>query len=651
MHSSTFWSKAVPTLIMGIAFFLAACQPRIPVEKELAKEALPDHFSLAEGYWHRGELDKALDAYGAYLEQHPRDKNSALARHRMAEIYSRTEQYENALDLLRKISQEFPYYTDLTIVKYQIASQLFLLGEYKESVDECLKWLEESPWHSLKGNVLLLLGDNLKALGDGSGAFMWWLKAENEWPDDLERQAELNERLEEVISTSEIGELEDLVEFADETDYAPKVYHRMAAIYLEQNQLEEAQRAAMALVRSTLEQYWVSEGRQFLESIHEELSVKKGAVGCLLPLSGPFAIYGQEVLNGIELGMGLFSETGEGSDLELVIKDTKGDPELALAGLEDLVKNEKVITVIGPLSSRTSMSCAKKAQTLGIPIITLTQKEGITKEGPMVFRNFLTPSREVNRILDVAVSQMGLTRFAILYPNNSYGLFFLNLFWDRLEELGGIVTAVESYKPDETDFAEQIKKMTGLYYPRPQSLIRKLSDMRTPEEEESVVFSEEPEPIIDFDIIFIPDNYQRVAMIAPQLVYHDVLNVLLTGTSAWQSSRLIETAGDYVQGAIFSSGFFKDIGDKRVNAFVEEYEANFEAVPGILAATGNDTIRFLREVLAKESIRTRRDLQEALLDYYYFDGVTGNISFNSQGEVEQQPLLITVSGEHFTLFR
>jgi branched-chain amino acid transport system substrate-binding protein len=651
MHRSISWTKAVPALILGSAFFLTACQPRIPVEKELAKEAPPDHFSLAEGYWQRRELDKALDAYGAYLERHPRDKNSALALHRMAEIYSETEQYEKALDLLRKISQEFPYYTDLAVVQYQIASHLFFLGEYKGSVDECLKWLEESPWHSLKGNVLLLLGDNLKALGDGSGAFRWWLKAENEWPDDLERQAELNEKLEEVISTSEIKELEDLAEFAAETDYAPKVYHRMAAIYLEQNQLEKAQKAAMALVRSTPEQYWVSAGRQFLEIIQGEFSVKKGAVGCLLPLSGPFAIYGQEVLNGIELGMGLFSETGEGSDLELVIKDTKGDPELALAALEDLVNNEKVITIIGPLSSRTSMSCSKKAQTLGIPIITLTQKEGITKEGSMVFRNFLTPSREVNRLLDVAVSQMGLARFAILYPDNSYGRFFLNLFWDRLEELGGIVTAVESYKPDETDFAEQIKKMTGLYYPRPESLIRKLSDMRTPEEEESVVFPEEPEPIIDFDIIFIPDNFQRVAMIAPQLVYHDVRNVQLTGTSAWQSSRLIETAGVYVQGAIFSSGFFKDIGDKRVNAFVEEYEANFEAVPGILAATGHDTIRFLREVLAEESIRTRRDLQEALLDYYYFDGVTGDISFNSEGEVEKQPLLITVSGEHFTLFR
>ncbi len=643
-------TKAILALMLGIAFFLTACQPRIPLEKEVMKEAPPDHFALAEDYWQRGELDKALDAYGAYLKQYPSDKNSALALHRMAEIYSQSGQYEKALDLLRKISRQFPYYTDLAAVHYQIASHLFSLSEYRDSVDECLKWLEEFPWHSLKGDVSVLMGNNLKALSDNSGAFKWWLRAESELVDDLERQAELNEKLEDIIRTIEIGELEELAEIAAETDYAPKVYHRMAALYLEQNELEKSQNAAIALIRSTPEQYWVSAGRQFLESIQEELSVKKGVLGCLLPLSGPFAIYGQEVLNGIELGMGMFNETGDAPDLELVIMDTKGDPELALTGLEELANNEKVIAVIGPLSSRAATASAKKAQTLGVPLITFTQKEGITEEGSMVFRNFLTPSREVDKLLDVAIRHMGLKRFAILYPDNSYGQFFLNIFWDRLEEMGGMVTAVEPYKADETDFAEQIKRMTGLYYPRPESLTQKLLAMRTPEEEESVIFPEKPQPIIDFDIVFIPDNFQRVAMIAPQLAYYDVLDVLLAGTSAWQSPQLIETAGDYVQGAIFSSGYFEGLGDAGVDSFVEEYKANFDAEPGILAATGYDTIKYLMEVISDEDVRTRRTLKKALL-YYYFDGVTGGISFDSHGEVEKESLLLTISGNHFSVFR
>jgi ABC-type branched-subunit amino acid transport system substrate-binding protein len=269
----------------------------------------------------------------------------------------------------------------------------------------------------------------------------------------------------------------------------------------------------------------------------------------------------------------------------------------------------------------------------------------------MVFRNFLTPSKEIKRLLNPEIFEMGIKRFAILYPDNSYGRFFMNLFWDRLEEIGGTVTAVESYDPDTTDFGDQIKKMTGLYYPRPHSLVRKLSEMRTPEEEESSVYPEEPEPIIEFDAIFIPDNFQRVAMIAPQLVYHDVLDVLLMGTSLWQSPELIENAGDYVQDSIFPSGFFESPEESCVIDFVEEYSAAFDTMPGILAATGYDTIVLLKHMMANNGVRTRGELKDALLECRDFPGLTGNLIFNPEGEVEKEPVLLTVTGRRMVVYR
>lgn len=643
--------KAVPLVIGAMAFFLADCQPRVPIEKDIAKETATDQFAVAEALFEDGKLEKALVAYQTYFDQFPTDKNASLALHRMAEIYLATERDEKALDLLMRIPQTYPNYSDLPVVEYEIVEGIFRKGDHRTSLDKGFAWLEKHPLHPLKPNIMLLLGENLNALGDNTEAFRWWLKAEAEWLHDLQRQAEINGKMEDLIDNSDIATLQEIANLALETDYAPQVYHRMATIYLEGGELDEAREAAMALVRSTPEPYWVAEGRHFLERIEAELSVRKNAVGCLLPLSGPYAIYGEEILNGIELGMAVFDEEDEGPDIELVIKDTRGDPEHAALELEELVNNEKVIAVLGPLSSKAALPAARKAQAFSIPIIALTQKDGITEEGEMVFRNFMTPSREVHRLLDVAVSELRLERFAVLYPENSYGRFLLNLFWDRLEMLGGEITAVESYDPDETDFAEQIKKMTGLYYPRPQSLAQRLREMRTPEEEESTIFSEEPEPIIDFDAVFIPDNFQRVAMIAPQLAYYDVVDVLLMGTSLWQSTQLIEMAGDYVQGALFTSGFFEDLELQPVQGFVQAYKTNFETSPGILAATGHDTINFLKELITQENIRTRRELHKALFNYDYFNGVTGNISFDSEGEVEKQPLLLMISGNKMKLFR
>jgi branched-chain amino acid transport system substrate-binding protein len=326
-----------------------------------------------------------------------------------------------------------------------------------------------------------------------------------------------------------------------------------------------------------------------------------------------------------------------------------------------MVYNEKVVAVIGPLASKTVEAVTKKAQAMGVPMITLTQKEGVTKTGDMIFRNFLTPSREVDTILEAAMGNMGLRRFAIIYPNNAYGNFYMNLFWDRLDAMGGEITAVESYDPEDTDFADQIKRMVGLYHPRPESVKLMLEELKAAEEmerdedmEESGERSkdeEEPEPIIDFDAVFIPDNFERVAMIAPQLVYYDISGVTLLGTSLWQSSKLIETAKDYVQGAVFSSGFFNESNDPDVKAFVEEYKNTYESEPGILAATGYDTIRFLKEVMGKDMVLTRRNLKNELINHGGFTGVTGRIYFDADGDIAKAPFLLTVIGRRMALFQ
>jgi len=316
----------------------------------------------------------------------------------------------------------------------------------------------------------------------------------------------------------------------------------------------------------------------------------------------------------------------DGIKMKVIIRDTAGKPEKALGELETLVNTQKVVGVIGPLSSKIAAFISEKAQELGVPMIALTQRRDIVKTGDMVFRNFLTPEQEIDSLLQVAMGQLGLERFGILYPDNAYGRFCMNLFWDKLDELGGSVTAVESYPTNVTDFADQIKKMVGLYNKR------------------KTTGDEEAPPLIDFDAVFIPDTYQRVAMIAPQLAFHDVLGVRLIGTRLWHSPKLLEMARNYVQGAVFSSGFVADSEDPRVMAFVNDYRNNFGEIPGTLAANGYDTIRLMQTILTENNPQTRGDLRQALFDLPVFDGVTGPFSFDAEGEALKTPILLTISG-------
>ena len=640
--------KAIPALAVGIAFLLLGCQPKKVMERPTKREIVQDPLATAEQDFHAGNYDKALEEYEHYLKQSPKGENSRKALYRMARIYYNKDLYDKALALFKRISKEYPDHPQLDIVKYDIASAYYRLGDYQISNTEASEWIKRYPDNLLMGEVLFLMGRNFRGIGNPPKALYWWLKAAGEFDDSSKRRGEIADRIMGLIKNSRIDELKEMAEYAAGSEYAPHIYHKMASLYLGDNNLDEARDAAIALVRSTWEQYWVSIGRQILDRIEQELSVKREGIGCLLPLSGPFAIYGQEVLNGIELGVGLFNRSEGDHNLELIIKDTKGKTEDAVLGVEELANREKVMAIIGPLASKTALAAAGKAQELGIPIITLTQKAGITAEGDMIFRNFLTPSKEIKKLLDQAMNEWELKRFGILYPDNSYGQFFMNLFWDAVEERGGSITAVEAYGPDETDFAVEIKKMVGLYYPRPASVTQMLRERKKPESEKGREggpdSEEEPEPIVDFDAVFIPDNYQRVALIAPQFPFYNIFNVRFLGTSLWESTELIEMTGKYIQGAIFPSGFFAKSESDNTKEFVELYKESFESDPGILAANGYDTIRFLINLMDKGAIRTRKDFHENLLSYDNYYGVTGKISFDHQGEVVKDPILLTVSG-------
>jgi ABC-type branched-subunit amino acid transport system substrate-binding protein len=645
--------KAILILSVGMALLISGCYPK-PVKKyPEVKEVSPNLFDRAEQELMAGNDQTALESFERYLELNPRGEKSRTALYRMSTIYLKNNQPEEAIKRLKRIIEEYPDHPDTHRVEFDIIDAYYRAGDYQQSQIEAAKWIDKYPFDPLRGDVYYLMGRNYRAMENYSKAFYWWLLAYNGSFDLSVTRDEIDQRILELIKRSPVYALNEMASYATGTKYAPDVYHQLANDYIELGDFEQAKLAAMALVRSTPDQYWVSIGRRILERVTAALSVKVGNIGCLLPLSGPFAIYGQEVLNGIQLGMGVFAQSEGERSLDLIIRDTRGEPDVAVSLVEELAEKDKVMAIIGPLASKPSTAAAKKAQELGIPIITLTQKEGITLEGDMVFRNFITPSKEVERVLEKAIMGMSLKRFGILYPDNSYGRFFMNLFWDKAQDLGGTITAVESYPPDETDFAAEIKKMVGLYYPRPESVRATVEELSWLEAEEKIREDSdsngEHDPVVDFDAIFIPDNYGHVALITPQFPFYSIFDVRFLGTSLWQSPELIDLAGAYVQGAIFPAGFFLENDSDIAKDFVKRYMENFEKEPGILAATGFDTIRLLKTIMEKGPINTRKELQTALFaqdDYY---GVTGWIAFDQDGEVIKDPILLTVSDSHFDI--
>jgi len=670
-----YFIKAITVLIAVMAFFVFSCEKMIivkePPEKVAVKEPpekkiVIDYFAEAENYWSERKYEKALEAYDLYLTVEPKGDRVRDALTRKATIYYTTNQYEEALPLFLDVIEDYPLERRAEI-HLLTAKTYFHLKRYPESRLSALRWLEIYTYYPGREEVFFLLGQTLKELHNNPRAFYWWLKVLESSSVKGEEKEKIRLQLLDLIYQATEDELMQMTSYAEESDLIYPIYYQLTLFYLTSGRLEKAREAVLNVVSFPPEEEWAIKPQEMLQMIDERLEVRPNVVGCLLPLSGPFALYGQEVLNGLELGFDIFQENEESlSSMELVIRDTEGDPETAIEAMKELAAKERALVTIGPLISKVAEGVVEKAQELGMPIITLSQSDAITKKGEMVFQNCLNPEDQLKSLVNKVMGEMGLKRFAILYPANSYGKYFMNKLWDKVESNGGVITAVESYDTKSTDFAVEIKKMVGLFYPRPKPNIEEEEEekeegkeqleqkMEGPEAEGEVKIEEqdleeELEPIVDFDAVFIPDSYERAGLIASQLAYHDVLGVTLLGTNLWNSPKLIDIAGRYVHGAIFPSGFFSGSGYIGVDSFVDQYRTSFGQEPQFLAAIGYDTIRVVKEILKEKgnNIKTRENFRSALAGNKYFDSVTGPMFFDEERRAKRNPLLLTISGRNF----
>ena len=128
----------------------------------------------------------------------------------------------------------------------------------------------------------------------------------------------------------------------------------------------------------------------------------------------------------------------------------------------------------------------------------------------------------------------------------------------------------------------------------------------------------------------------------PQLVYHDIENVLLLGTNLWHSDKMLDMAGRYLQGAVMVDGFFAESDAPAVQQFVAGFTETFGEAPGFIEAVTFDTAAILFDILGKGGVRFRFDLKNALLSVSNYPGLTGFTSFTADGDAIKTMYLLQV---------
>ncbi len=622
-------------MLIMVALF-CACGPKPLIERTVQDDSDALFFKADESFRNQSH-DKALSGFQEYMSRFPGGKRAPDALMKIGAIHSSRKKYSEARNSYQRLMDAYPA---SSLVPDAFVARLYTFyqeGQYKIVIEEAGKSsLQTFPALQLL-RLFTLKGDSYAALGECSDAVLYYSQA-YEMAQGAEKEVIASKVQSSVIQLSS-PEIQSVLKEIKPPYVTGLLWYQQAMNEAAQGRFDEASAWLQQLLDAMPDHPLAEDARRRAVEYAAPSRFDRRTVGCLLPLSGRYRVYGEGVLKGIQLALSRYGIL-RNSEIKVLIQDTGSDPSMAVAGVRKLVE-QKAAVIIGPLV--TADAAAPEAQKCGIPIIVLTQKENVTGIGDYVFRNFLTPGMQVEQALEYAVQTLGLKRFAIMYPDEKYGKIFTGLFGDAVIAYGGSLCCVESYSPNQTDFADVIKKLAGT--------ARRIAQRLKPTESVlaggmTVDGSIVEKPAVDFDALFIPDALKNVELILPQLAYHDVEGMYLIGTNLWHHSELVKTCQQFIQQAIIPDGFFSESQNPDVQDFVRIFEDTFGEKPGFVEAVSYDTAVMLFQLLHR-GVDSRSALRDELIRIRDFPGITGKTSFTESGDALKKLYLLRVRGDRF----
>jgi branched-chain amino acid transport system substrate-binding protein len=304
--------------------------------------------------------------------------------------------------------------------------------------------------------------------------------------------------------------------------------------------------------------------------------------------------------------------------LDFVYEDNEAKAESAVTTALKLIEKDEVLAMVGPNSSKQAVPAGQVANDNQTVMITpWSTNPDTTKDRPWVFRAaFLDPFQGPVAV-NFAVEQFKAKTAAVLYDlENDYSKGLAEIFRSEFEKkMGkGTIKAFESHGTKDQDFSAQLTTIIG------------------------------SKP----DFIFVPDNYNQVALIvkqARQLGYKGPF----MGSDSWGSSELMTLCGDACKGLFFSTHYAAAGATGATKEFIDRYKKKYGYVPDDVAALTWDATRIVLKAiqdtkgLSGKLKKDRKAIREAMAAIPSFEGITGSMKFDAQGDPVKCAVVVKIS--------
>ncbi len=336
-------------------------------------------------------------------------------------------------------------------------------------------------------------------------------------------------------------------------------------------------------------------------------------IGGLAPLTGNVSVYGVATNNGIKMAVDEINKAGGvlEKQIEYIVYDEKGDPIEAVNAYNKLVQDDKIIALIGDVTSKPTIAVAQKAVKDRIPMITATGTTAdITKAGDNVFRACFIDPYQGELMAEYAAKKLNAKTAAIIYDNgDDYSTGVADAFEKEAKEAGITITNKEAYQPGSVDFKSQLTKIKA------------------------------GNP----DVLMIPAYYSDVALIAAQAKDIGIKSKLL-GADGWDGvlEKIDKSNLDAVKDCYFCSQYSPENKDEKLQNFLKQYTEKYKSEANMFAVLGYDALGMMAAAINKAGSVDSEKIIEALKNLEY-KGLTGSTTFDENRNPVRDAVITTIA--------
>ncbi|MCE1227335.1 MAG: ABC transporter substrate-binding protein [Geobacteraceae bacterium] len=326
-------------------------------------------------------------------------------------------------------------------------------------------------------------------------------------------------------------------------------------------------------------------------------------IGGLFSVTGPPAFLGEPERNTAKMVVDSINKAGgiKGQKLELVVYDTAGDATKAVQMATKLIKDDKVVAIIGPSTTGESMAVIPVAEREKVPLISCAAGSKITDPVKRyVFKTAQNDGLAVAKIYEY-LQKHKQNKVAILTVSDGFGASGREQLKSLAGKFGMQIVVDDTYGPKDTDMTSQLTKIRGS---QAQVLI---------------VWGTNPGPAV------IAKNAKQLGLKLPLYMSHGV-----------SSKKFIALAGDAAEGVKLPSGkvIVSDVLPKNdpqkgsLLAYVKDYQKHFKAEGDHFGGHAWDGVMLVKAAIEKGGATTEgiRAGLEGLKDFH---GIGGTFNFSA----------------------